>query len=356
MDPNPFAAKLLESSAPAYAGFAVSLLLERHPEIEERFAPSAMTYWKTHMTQRVRELAVAITAGKQRLFLSRVDWARQAFQARGAPEGDLQASLECLREVLDEELPDAAKEEARTILSQVLETFAEPLPVAEIRLDADQPSEQLALEYLLAVLEGDSRRAIDMLLKAVEDGLGIHDAYLEVLLPAQQEVGRLWHNGELSVAEEHFVTATTRQAMSLLSRRTEPAPTNGKTVVAAAVAGNVHDLAVRVISDFFEHAGWRSVCLGGDVPVEEVADSAGYFKADAIVLSAALSVQLQTVAETTAAIRGLPDREVKVLVGGIAFAEAPELWQQLGADGYAATAAEAVALAANLVGLKSSAG
>ena len=40
--------------------------------------------------------------------------------------------------------------------------------------------------------------------------------------------------------------------------------------------------------------------------------------------------------------RLLEGHDVKVMVGGMAFADAPDLWQRLGADGYAATVTEAV--------------
>ena len=86
MEPNPFAAEILEASASAYAGFAAGLLLERHPEVGERFAPASMAHWKAHFSQRILELAAAVAAGEARLFVSRVEWAREGFRAREAPE------------------------------------------------------------------------------------------------------------------------------------------------------------------------------------------------------------------------------------------------------------------------------
>ena len=74
-------------------------------------------------------------------------------------------------------------------------------------------------------------------------------------------------------------------------------------------------------------------------------------RADLVVLSAALAPQLARVRESVAAVRELDGAPVKVLVGGVAFAEAPELWRRLGADGYAPDAERALALGARLVGL-----
>lgn len=163
----------------------------------------------------------------------------------------------------------------------------------------------------------------------------------------------MWHVGEVSVAEEHIVTATTERAMSLLAERAPRRDANGKTMIAAVVAGNSHGLGVRALADFFEIAGWRSICLGADVPAADVATAAVYFSADLVVLSAALTTQLKALRRTIETVRRLPDLEVEILVGGVAFAGTGESWRRLGANGHAETADGAVALGERLVGLAS---
>lgn len=349
--PAAYTAQLLETSASAYAGFATSLLLERHPELAERYAPMAMRTWKSSLTQRTLELAAALDAAEPRLFTSRIRWAEQAFQARQLEPRDLYSSLVCLREVLHEELPEAGREEATTYLDQALDSLNGPAAEPRAELDPSHPHQRLALQYMQAVLEGDSRRGIATVSDAVAEGLSVRDAYLEVLLAAQKEIGGLWHLGQVSVAEEHFVTATTERAMAVLAQGAERRPDNGRTVLSAAVAGNTHGLAVRVLADFFELDGWRSIYAGADLPTDDLATAAVYFEADLLVLSAALPTQLKSTRQIIRAVRGLPERDVKILVGGVAFADAPELWKSLGADGYAPDADGAVELGRQLLGL-----
>jgi methanogenic corrinoid protein MtbC1 len=60
---------------------------------------------------------------------------------------------------------------------------------------------------------------------------------------------------------------------------------------------------------------------------------------------------------TIAAVRNSPSGGyVKILVGGPALAHSGDLPRELGADGYAATAAEAVAVGRQLVGLPAACG
>lgn len=345
-----FAADLLETSATGYAALAADRLLQGHPEIAARFAPDALGAWKAVLGQRIVELATALRLGEPRLFAARLSWARRAFEARDVPESDLGASLEALAAVLEEELPEATRAAPAAVLRDALTELGQPLEDSDSHIDPRTPAGRLALEYLAAVLEGDARKATDRLLAEVDAGLTVESAYQDVLVPAQREVGRLWHAGELGIVEEHIVTYTTERLMALLAHRAERAPANGRTVVCAAVAGNVHDIAVRVLADFFDVSGWRSIHLGASVPAPEIASAVQYFDADLVVLSAALSVQLPRVAEAIATIRRIEGRTVRVMVGGLAFSDAPEIWRKLGADGYAPDAREARRLAAELFG------
>ena len=350
--PSLFAAKLLESSASAYAGYAASLLLERHPDAGDSFAPHAMREWKANLTQRVLELAAALGAEEPQLFASRVRWAEKTFRVREIPTEGFRRAMVCLSEVLDQQLPEAARQEVGECVEQALQDLS--LPAGEvIGLDPREANGRLALQYLQRVLEGDARGAIDLVTSAVADGLEPHAAYLEVLVPAQREIGEMWHLGDVSVAEEHFVTATTERAMSIIVQRSDCRPANGRTVVCAAVAGNGHGLGVRVVADFFEMDGWRAVCLGANVPRSDLTVAVQYYDADLVLLSAARINDLKEVGETSSALRGLKDRELKIMAGGAAFAESPELWRRLGADGHSGSAEEAVALGARLLGIDS---
>lgn len=350
-DTTTFAAQVLETGASAYAGYAASLLLERRPAILDRYGPSAMRDWKAHLTERVRELAAALAAEEPRLFAARLRWEDQAFRARDLGNEDLLAGLECLREVLGEALPERTRGVVADYLEPAVESLSAPAPARRRDPDPSDPKGKLALQYLKTVLEGESRRALDLVTEAHREGMTIRELYLDVLLVAQRQVGEMWHLGDLGIAEEHFVTATTQRAMAILAQRVTPEKSLGKTIVTAAVSGNTHALGVRVLADFFEFAGWRSVCLGPDVPPADIAAAAMYFEADVLALSATLSTHLRTVGETIAAVRDLPGRKVAILVGGGAFDDATHLWERLGADGYAPTVEVAVETAGRLVGL-----
>jgi methanogenic corrinoid protein MtbC1 len=349
---NAFAADLLERGAGGYAGFATSLMLQRDQELADRMGPSAQPTWRAHLTQRVLELAAAVAAGDVRLFTGRVTWSRKAFEARGQRDADIRVSLKALRDVLEDKLPGAANAEALAYLDAALALLDGPVPEMDpCELDPERPADRLALQYLQQILEGNAAAAIRSVAAAAADGLGPQAVYLQVLMPAQREVGRLWHAGDLTIAEEHMVTATTHRAMAVIAAAGQPAQPNGRTVVLAAVAGNVHDIGLRALGDLYQLGGWRVIFVGSDVPAQELPTLLTFFEVDLLVLGATLGTHVPRVEQAIRSIRERCERPVKVIVGGSAFDEAPDLWQRVGADGYGPRLDEAVALGGRLVGL-----
>lgn len=350
-----FAAQLLESSREGYSALAAERLLVRHPEVAERYGIGAQRRWRQYFAERLRELAAALAAASPGMFAAEVLWAQKTFRARDAAESDLVHGLECLRAVLEEEMPGslaplacAYVDEARDALAETADGEAS---ADEEPLVASGPSGELALTYLESLLRGDVKAGAQSVLEAVEKGLSIRAAYLEVLMPAQREVGRLWHESKLSIAQEHLVTETTRSLVAQLRNGAYATPANGKTVITATPSRNAHDLPVRVLADLFDMAGWKAVHLGGDVPAEPLAEAAEGCAADLIALSVARVAQLVRAREAVKAVREIAP-EVKILVGGRAFLHAPDYWRRLGADGYAATLDAAVAEGERLVGLE----
>lgn len=345
---NPMAAQLLNVSSAAYGAYATNRLFERCPEAKDRFGEMAFTYWKDHFGQRIKELSAAVLVGEVGLFNSHVSWAKAAFEAREIQNDLIRESLDALKDVLGEELPEMCRQTP----IQFIETAIQDLKLSNKSfqpLEATDPPSKLALQYLVKVLNGDGNSAIELIIDAFENGLDVNQTYHALLL-AQQEVGRMWHLAEVSIAEEHLVTLTTERAMAVLVYKSEKKPSNGKTVVSAAVAENSHHIGVRAVSDIFEINGWRGVCLGSDSPASEIAHAAEVFKASLVLLSAAISTHLNSLQKAIEIIRK-QSPNCKILVGGMAFAGTNDLWKQLGADGFAANPVEALSVAAKLVGV-----
>ncbi|MBT8441274.1 MAG: cobalamin-dependent protein, partial [Gammaproteobacteria bacterium] len=338
LSPVPAAAMELEQHAHDISAAAAAHLLEHNPAIATRFGDDARAIWTEHLRQRVLELCAAMASGEVDLFVSCVTWSRTAMQARDVEAGDLDASLESLRAAVAPRLGGAPQEVvAACIDAAIAAVGSETNEFKNSTLDAGLMTGRIALRYIQAVIAGNAIPGMSIVLDAVDEGLGVPEAIFNVLLPAQAEVGRLWHVNEISIAEEHMVTMTTQRLMAVLASRASRAPDRGRTAVAAAVAGNIHEIGIRALGYLLEFEGWRTIYLGSDVPKSELPAAIECFDADIVLLSLALSSQLPALRRTIAEIRGKTGARVKIMVGGNGLHGAPDLWKELGADGYAVT-------------------
>lgn len=340
-----FAAEILRRSAAGYAGNAASLLLERNEELAAQ--AGALDAWKNHLTQRLLELSSALGAGQSRMFSERVVWSRNAFAARDQDDALIAASLESLRDTLTDSLPSQAATPVQQYLDAAIDELQSPSPGPDAsELDPDKPADRLVLQYLQNILEGNALQAQQAVIQAVEQGMPVEDAYIDVLLGAQREIGRLWHADEVSVAEEHLVSMTTQKTMAVLAYISPRQADNGGTAVTACVAGNAHDIGPRALADLYQIAGWRSIFLGADVPVNDLPAMLDAYEATVVSLTGSLSTQVDQAADAVRVIRMHCERPVKILVGGALFDEAPEVAESIGVDAYTADIREALRISA----------
>jgi len=208
------------------------------------------------------------------------------------------------------------------------------------------PLAALTSTYLTALLDGDRRQASTLILDAVASGVPVKEIYLHVFQRAQYEVGRLWQIQDISVAQEHYCTAATQLIMSQLYPHIFAAASTGGTLVATCVSGDLHEIGVRMVADFFEMEGWNTYYLGANTPEADIVSTVIERKADILAISAAISRHLRAVSALINAVRAnAACRNVTILVGGYPFVATPDLWRQIGADGTAGDAQSAIVLA-----------
>lgn len=198
-------------------------------------------------------------------------------------------------------------------------------------------------DYLRAIRDGDRRAAFAVLEQCIAAGHGLRPVYLQVLQPAMHEIGRLWQEDRLSVAQEHLATAITQAAMArLYGGHFEAALGPGRRLVAACADSERHELGLRMIADFLELDGWEVAYLGAAIPVDELVATVREQRPDALALSVSLAPHLPRLRAMIEAVRAeMGEAAPLILVGGRPLSERPELAEGLGADLTARDALEA---------------
>jgi methanogenic corrinoid protein MtbC1 len=124
----------------------------------------------------------------------------------------------------------------------------------------------------------------------------------------------------------------------------------GKTVVLACVSGELHDMGLRVIADFFDMDGWDVYYLGANTPSASVVKFVTNRNPDLLAISATMTFHLPEAQKMIQMLKSEnTTSSIKVLVGGRPFNIDKGLWKKIGADGFAENAKEAVEAANELV-------
>ncbi|MFI4897949.1 MAG: B12-binding domain-containing protein [Phycisphaerales bacterium JB059] len=318
-------ARQLELGARGYGAGAASRLITTERS-------SSFGAWHQYYAERMQELSVAVSLGEPALAGVGVVWAGEAMRVRGIEMPEAELVIGCMRESLREDLHERAWKLVAPAL-EAAEAVALGSPPTFDRLAPGEGMATESLRFIERVLGGRWRGAIDALTGLQDDGGSTRALYEGVLLPAVREVGTMWHLGEIGVGEEHAVTEAARSAMNVLWHRASPGADRGVGAVVGGVTEDRHDIGVQATARLMELAGVRSVCLGADLPAGEFVQGARDYEAQVAVIGATLAPHLPRVRETVEALReACPD--VRVIVGGPAFAGIPGLAQKVGADAY----------------------
>ena len=198
--------------------------------------------------------------------------------------------------------------------------------------------------YLDALRAGDRRRALAVVDDARAAGLGLPVLYLEVFQPALREIGRLWQENQITVAEEHLATAITQLAMGrLYTDFCMTTSRNGRTLLAACAENEKHEVGLRMICDLLELQGWDATYLGAAVPQDSLVAMVLRDRPDVLALSASIAPHLPQLRSLIQAVRAATGQAAPyIMVGGRPFLDDDALASRVGADAMAHDASGAV--------------
>lgn len=297
-------------------------------------------------------LSQAMMHNSPALFVSYVDWIKVLFEGLKIPTPELVESLEITRQLLQHRFP-----EANTVIDQFIDLGVQHLTsepdVIPCFLDTEQPLSALASDYLHSLLHSSRSESSRLILDAVAQGVSVKDIYLHVFQPCQYEIGRLWQMNQISVAQEHYCTAVTQLVMSQLYGYMFNTPRNGYCLVATCIGSELHEIGMRMVADFFEMEGWDTYYLGSNTPSASIIRTLTEREADILAISATMTFHIKLVEDLIKQVRAIDsDGQIKILTGGYPFNIETELWRRIGADGYAANAEQAIAVANALIAAK----
>ncbi|MEX1011684.1 MAG: cobalamin-dependent protein [Balneolaceae bacterium] len=340
----------LKKARQELAQIITDLHFTHHPELEQQYGERGRQKCYEDALYHLSYLEQAVRVNSTALFSNYLDWARTMLKERGIPERDLIDNIAYIKEAIKHNLSD---DEAQTLVEFIdtgLNSILSHPHRIKTFLKSGEPLADEAKAYLDFLLNGKRKKAADLIEKLVEGGQSIREIYEHIFQKTQYEVGALWQSNKISVAHEHYCTAATQLIMSGLYPRIFSMKKSGRKLVACTVADELHEIGIRMVSDFFEMEGWDTHYLGANMPDEHLIKLLKEDKTDLLAISVTLPLHIEKAARLIEQVR--EDEQIgkiKIMVGGYPFGIVPDLWKKIGADASEGSAKEAIEMANKLL-------
>jgi len=210
--------------------------------------------------------------------------------------------------------------------------------------------ETLVQEVYVAVIDGNASEVKVKVQAALDNGIEAETVLNSGLIAAMKEVGQLFEDGEYFVPEMLISARAMQSGMTILrpilvAQDIKPI---GKVVI-GTVKGDLHEIGKNLVSMMLEGSGFQIIDLGTDASPEKFLEAVNTHKPEIVGMSALLTTTMVNMEKTLQLLEANGVRKgLKVIIGGAPISQ--KYADEIGADGYAPDASQAVVLARQLVG------
>lgn len=199
-----------------------------------------------------------------------------------------------------------------------------------------------------AVLKGRKNGIVEKVQEELARGTAAKDILDGQLIPAINEVGRLFDVQAYFLPQLIASANAMKEAIGYLEPLLqEGGDTDEKPVIViATVEGDIHDIGKNLVALMLKNYGYQVYDLGKDVPAEKIIAAAEEYGASIIALSALMTTTMMRMKDTIR-LRNEKKMDVRVIIGGAVTTQS--FADEIGADGYSKDAAEAVKLVQSLL-------
>lgn len=202
-----------------------------------------------------------------------------------------------------------------------------------------------------SILTGNREGIKGVTKTAINEGISVGTIVNDHLMPAMEEVGRLYEDGEMFIPEMLMSARAMQASMAILKPLItgNEVKTAGRVVI-GTVEGDLHDIGKTLVGMMLEGAGFEVHDLGADVKPEKFVEAVQNVRPIVVGMSALLTTTMPVMEKAIDALKKADLRDTLfVMVGGAPVT--PEFATSIGADGFAEDAGGAARKAKELVSI-----
>ena len=202
--------------------------------------------------------------------------------------------------------------------------------------------------YLEPLLRGDRRACRSVIEEALQSGIPANSVYISIVWPVMVEIEKLMREDKITPIQEHLATRVNRTIVDQLQNKLPRRPEKNKKVVVCCAPEELQELGAQMMTDLFESDGWEVRFLGGGLTNDDILAFINEYSPSILLIYGTAPKQapdVRRLIDTIKSVNAWPD--MRIMVSGGLFNRADGLWQEMEADLYAATAQEALTVAAS---------
>ena len=202
--------------------------------------------------------------------------------------------------------------------------------------------------YLDALLQGDRKQCRSVIEETLQSGTPANSVYVDIIWPIMVEIDKLLRSDKITPAQEHLATRINRTIVDQLQNKLPRRPGKQKKIVVCCALNELQELGAQIMADLFESDGWEVKFLGGGLTNDDILAYTNEYGPDILLIYGTMPKQAPGIRQLIDTIKGVNAwPNMRIMVSGGLFNRADGLWQEIGADLFAATAFEAVRAASN---------
>ncbi len=296
-------------------------------------------------------MANVMLFGEYTLLAEHLPWVYRAYHSQGFSFDYFPVQFQAWISAVNTLLPRPIAEEIRAIYHWMLEVHTTsielslaPEPTNTVVPEAWQEYKQ---RFLKSLLDGNNHLCLSIAQEAlIANHNDLLALYRHLIQPAMTDIGLLWENGKINVAQEHLASTMVIRILTLIQfDLSPPKPHRGLALVTAA-PNEFHEIGASMVANALEQDGWDVCYLGANTPAADLLKLLHENPTQLLCISVAMAFNLErlkTLITTIHADTRL--KQLKIMIGGHAFAALPQLAKQFQVDGLANDCSQAVQLA-----------
>jgi methanogenic corrinoid protein MtbC1 len=206
--------------------------------------------------------------------------------------------------------------------------------------------EEIVERYLDSLLRGDRRNSRLVIEETLQSGAPTNLVYMEVVWPTMVEIEGLLRAERITPAQEHLATRISRTIVDQLQNKLPRRQARNKKIAVCCAPDELQELGGQIIADLFESDGWDVRFLGGGLTNDDILTYVHEYSPDILLVYGTSPRQAPSVRQLIDRIKDVSaNPNMQIMVSGGLFNRAEGLWQEIGADAFAATAEQALEIA-----------